>query len=157
MRSTKNDLAEPKRQKLIEILNARLADALDLQSQTKQAHWNVRGPNFIALHGLFDTASGEISAYADDLAERALQLGGDALGTVRQTAQKSGLPEYPAGHPGWKSVLEHLITVTSKFGAAVRQSIDQSNELGDAVSADLFTEVVRGIDKTLWFYEAHLD
>src|SRR5437763_12812422 len=97
MFKTKNDLTEATRVKVVELLNARLADCVDLQTQTKQAHWNVKGPNFIALHELFDKVNEAVEDYVDDIAERAVQLGGVAEGTARSVARRSSLPEYPAG------------------------------------------------------------
>src|SRR5947199_9089147 len=96
MFKTKNDLSEATRVKAVDLLNARLADCIDLQTQTKQAHWNVKGPNFIALHELFDKVNDEVQDYADDIAERAVQLGGVAEGTARTVAKRSALAEYPA-------------------------------------------------------------
>src|SRR3954463_14577330 len=95
MFKTKNDISEAIRIKVIELLNTRLADAIDLQTQTKQAHWNVKGPNFIALHELFDKINEEVEDYVDDIAERAVQLGGVAEGTARTVAKRSSLSEYP--------------------------------------------------------------
>src|SRR5437763_13153550 len=97
MHPTKNDLPETVRRQMIELCNARLADAIDLQTQTKQAHWNVKGPHFIALHELFDKVNEAVEDYVDDVAERAVQLGGVAEGTARAAARRSSLPEYPAG------------------------------------------------------------
>src|SRR5215813_10796627 len=153
---TKNDLPEATRVKAIELLNARLADCIDLQTQTKHAHWNVKGPNFIALHELFDKINEEVEDYVDDIAERAVQLGGVAEGTARTVAKRSSLPEYPAGTVDGRSHVEALSSVLAAFGKAARQAIDESNDLGDLDTADLFTEVSRGIDKWLWFIEAHL-
>src|SRR5260370_14600481 len=96
MYTTRNDLPEPTRTKLIDLLNARLADCIDLQTQTKQAHWNVKGPTFIALHELFDKINEAVEDYVDDIAERAVQLGGVAEGTARMAAKRSSLTEYPA-------------------------------------------------------------
>jgi starvation-inducible DNA-binding protein len=135
--NTKNDLPEETRAKTVELLNARLADCIDLQTQCKQAHWNVKGPTFIALHELFDQVNEAVEDYVDDIAERAVQLGGVAQGTARMVAQRSSLAEYPKGK-------------------AARHAIDQSNDLGDLDTADLFTEASRDIDKWLWFVEAHL-
>src|SRR5258707_7211174 len=95
MFATKNDLSEDVRTKAIDLLNARLADAIDLGTQIKQAHWNVKGPNFIALHELFDKINEDVEDYVDDIAERAVQLGGVAEGTARIAAQRSSLGEYP--------------------------------------------------------------
>ena len=156
MYPTRNDLPESARTKLVDLLNARLADAIDLQTQCKQAHWNVKGPDFIALHELFDKINEEVEDYVDDIAERAVQLGGVADGTARVVAKRSSLPEYPAKGGDGRAHVEALSGVLSAFGKVVRAEIDRSNELSDADTADLFTEVSRGIDKWLWFVEAHL-
>src|SRR5262249_41827302 len=153
MFKTKNDLAEAVRTKVIELLNARLADAIDLQTQTKQAHWNVKGPNFIALHELFDKINEEGEDYVDDLAERAVQLGGVAEGTARAAAKRSTLSEYPANAVDGRSHVDALSSALAAFGKSVRKAIDVANELDDLDTADLFTEISRGIDKWLWFVE----
>jgi starvation-inducible DNA-binding protein len=156
MFKTKNALSEEIRVKAVELLNARLADCIDLQTQTKQAHWNVKGLNFIALHELFDGINEEVEDHVDDIAERAVQLGGLAEGTARVVAKRSTLHEYPANAVGGHSHVDALSAALAAFGTAVRKAIDQANELGDLDTADLFTEVSRGIDKWLWFVEAHL-
>ena len=156
MFKTKNDLPETTRVKAIELLNARLANCIDLQTQTKQAHWNVKGPNFIALHELFDKVNEDVEDYVDDIAERVVQLGGVAEGTARTAAKRSSLPEYPAKAVDGRSHVEALSSALAAFGAAARKGIDQADDLGDLDTADLFTEVSRGIDKWLWFVEAHL-
>src|SRR5262245_26123599 len=156
MFTTKNDLPEAIRVKAIELLNARLADCIDLQTQTKQAHWNVKGPNFIALHELFDKINEEVEDYVDDIAERAVQLGGVAEGTARMVARRSSLAEYPAKAVDGHAHVEALSSALANFGMAARQAIVEADELGDLDTADLFTEVSRGIDKWLWFVEAHL-
>jgi starvation-inducible DNA-binding protein len=156
MFKTKNDLPEAVRAKAIGLLNARLADCIDLQTQTKQAHWNVKGPSFIALHELFDKINEEVEDYVDDIAERAVQLGGVAEGTARLVAKRSSLAEYPASAVDGRGHVEALSSALAAFGAVARKGIDQANELGDLDTADLFTEVSRGIDKWLWFVEAHL-
>ena len=156
MFKTKNDIPEATRVKVVELLNARLADCIDLQTQTKQAHWNVKGPHFIALHELFDQINEDVEDYVDDIAERAVQLGGIAEGTARTVAKRSSLAEYPALAVDGRSHVEALSSALAAFGAAARKGIDQANELGDLDTADLFTEISRGIDKWLWFVEAHL-
>jgi starvation-inducible DNA-binding protein len=153
---TKNDLPEGTRAKACELLNARLADCIDLQTQCKQAHWNVKGPNFIALHELFDKVNEAVEVYVDEIAERAVQLGGVAEGTARVVAGRSALAEYPTKAVDGRGHLEALSSALAAFGMAMRKGIDQTNELGDLDTADLFTEVSRGIDKWLWFVEAHL-
>ena len=156
MYRTKNDLPESARTKLVAILNARLADAIDLQTQCKQAHWNAKGPSFIALHKLFDEVNDAVEEYVDLIAERAVQLGGVADGTARGVAKRSSLPEYPVDDGDGRAHVEALAAILSAFGKVVRAEIDRSNELADADTADLFTEVSRGIDKWLWFVEAHV-
>jgi starvation-inducible DNA-binding protein len=156
MFKTKNDVPEATRVKVVELLNARLADCIVLQTQTKQAHWNVKGPNFIALHELFDQINEAVEDYVDDIAERAVQLGGVAEGTARMAAKRSSLAEYPAMAVDGRSHVEALSSALATFGAAARKGIDLANELGDLDTADLFTEISRGIDKWLWFVEAHL-
>src|SRR5215813_4674345 len=141
MFKTKNDIPEATRVKVVELLNARLADCIDLQTQIKQAHWNVKGPNFIALHELFDKVNEEVEEYADEIAERAVQLGGVAEGTARMAAQRSTLSEYPTGAVDGRSHVEALSTALAAFGKSARKAIDQADELGDKDTADLFTEV----------------
>jgi len=140
---TLNDLPKAARSELIALMNQRLADATDLQTQMKQAHWNVKGPNFIALHKLFDEIYEDVGEYVDLIAERIAQLGGIAEGTVRLAAARSRLSEYP-----------HEIADGSAHVEA-RRSIDEATELNDADTADIFTEISRGTDKWLWFVEAH--
>jgi starvation-inducible DNA-binding protein len=156
MNPTKNNLAEASRVKLAALLNARLADAIDLALSAKQAHWNVKGPQFIALHELFDKLRDEADEYVDDLAERVVQLGGTAEGTSRVVAARTTLAEYPLKITDGAAHLGELVAAYAKLGAAVRANIDEAAELRDADTADLFTEISRGIDKSLWFLEAHL-
>jgi starvation-inducible DNA-binding protein len=156
MFKTKNDLSEPTRVKAVELLNARLADCIDLQTQTKQAHWNVKGPHFIALHELFDEINEEVQDYVDLIAERAVQLGGAAQGTARMVARASSLAEYPANAVDGRSHVEALSSALAGFGKVARKAVDEADEFGDQDTADIFTEISRGIDKWLWFVEAHL-
>ena len=155
MYETENDIAENRRAELNVLLNMRLADAVDLQLQMKQAHWNVKGPHFIGLHELFDQIDEAVEAYVDLIAERIVQLGGIAEGTVRVAAARSRLEEYPLTIADGRAHVEAVAKALSSFGHEVRQTIDQADELGDADTADIFTEVSRGIDKWLWFVEAH--
>ena len=156
MHKTKNDLPEQARTKLVDLLNARLADAIDLQTQMKQAHWNVKGPNFIGLHKLFDEINEEVEDYVDDIAERSVELGGMAIGTARSVAKKSQLAEYPLQIANGHDHVEAVATALATFGKSARSAIDASDELRDKDTADLFTEISRGVDKWLWFVEAHL-
>jgi starvation-inducible DNA-binding protein len=154
MFNTRNDLPKTTRVKAIDLLDARLADAIDLQTQLKQAHWNVKGPTFIALHELFDKINEAVEDYVDDLAERVVQLGGTAHGTARQVAKRSTLPEFPPVSDA-RAHVEAVATVLAAFGKLARTGIDQADKLGDKDTADLFTEISRGTDKWLWFVEAH--
>jgi starvation-inducible DNA-binding protein len=156
MYKTKNDLPEKTREAVITILNARLADSFDLMHQAKQAHWNVKGENFIGLHKLFDEIVDEAEEYTDLMAERVVQLGGVAEGTVRQVAQRTQLMEYPHEAYGEREHVEALSSALAAFGKSVRKAIDESGELGDMDTADVFTEISRGTDKRLWMVEAHL-
>jgi starvation-inducible DNA-binding protein len=149
-------LPKETRAELINFLNQRLADAIDLQTQAKQAHWNVKGPSFIALHELFDDVDEAVEEYVDLIAERIVQLGGIAEGTARVAASRSRLDEYPLTISTGIAHVEALSRALSEFGHEARLAIDETSGLGDADTADIFTEVSRGIDKWLWFVEAHL-
>jgi starvation-inducible DNA-binding protein len=156
MNPTKNDIPEKTRKKSVELLNARLADVIDLQTQMKQAHWNIKGPHFIGLHKLFDEINETVEEYVDMIAERAVQLGGIAKGTSRVVANCSNLPEYPLDITRGEDHVDAVSTALAAFGKEVRAAIDQADEIKDADTMDLFTEVSRGIDQWLWFVEAHL-
>jgi starvation-inducible DNA-binding protein len=152
---TKNDLPEPTRREAIGLLNQRLADCIDLQTQCKQAHWNVKGPTFIALHKLFDEVNEDVEEYVDLLAERVVQLGGIAEGTVGVVAKRSTLIDYPLALSAGSEHVAALSDALAMFGRSARVGIEEMNELEDADSADIFTEISRGVDKWLWFVEAH--
>ncbi len=155
MHKTKNDVASNAKTVSIEVLNARLADAIDLALLTKQAHWNLKGPEFIAVHEMIDGFRGEIDGYVDTMAERVVQLGGTALGTTQVVAKATTLPPYPTDIYAIKDHLAALIERYAKVANAVRAAIDTTAEAGDADTADIFTEASRGLDKALWFLEAH--
>lgn len=152
---TKNDLPEAARTEAIGLLNQRLADCIDLQAQSKQAHWNVKGPSFIALHKLFDEVYAAAAEYADLLAERVVQLGGVAEGTVGVVTERSTLVDYPLGLTTGAEHVAALSDALAGFGRTVRVGIEEMNELEDADSADILTEISRGVDKWLWFVESH--
>jgi len=156
MYPTKNDLPEGTRRQVIDLCNARLADAIDLQTQTKQAHWNVKGPDFIALHKLFDEVNDDVEEYVDLIAERAVQLGGVADGTARSVAKRSTLPEYPLKGGTGRQHVEALSTALASFGKAVRPAIAESDRLDNADPNDIFVGISGGVDKWLWMVEAHL-
>lgn len=152
---TRNGLKSNAKTVSIEVLNARLADAIDLALLTKQAHWNIKGPHFIALHEMFDTFRTEIDTHVDTIAERVVQLGGTALGTTQVVAEKTSLKPYPTGIT---KGTDHLAALIDRFGAtadSVREAIEQTDEAGDKDTADIFTAYSRALDKALWFLEAH--
>jgi starvation-inducible DNA-binding protein len=153
--ATKNDIPADARARIADLLNRRLADCIDLQTQCKQAHWNVKGPSFIGLHKLFDDVNTDVEEYVDLLAERVVQLGGVAEGTARCVAERSTLHEYPLDISSGQEHVDALSTALASFGRGCREGIDQLDELGDADGADILTEISRGIDKWLWFVEAH--
>ena len=155
MYETENDISLKRRTELNTLMNQRLADAVDLQMQMKQAHWNVKGPSFIGLHELFDKVDEAVESYVDMIAERIVQLGGVAEGTVRVSAARSRLAEYPLAIAEGMTHVEAVARALSTFGQAARSTINEADELDDADTADLFTEISRGIDKWLWFVEAH--
>jgi starvation-inducible DNA-binding protein len=156
MFSTRNDLAREARRKIVDLLNQQLADTFDLYSQTKQAHWNVKGAQFIQLHELFDKLAAELAGYSDLTAERATALGGLARGTVRMSAAKSQLPECDLDITDSLPTVEALADRFAALAASTRRAIEAAEHEGDADTADLFTEISRGLDKSLWFLEAHL-
>ncbi|MBX3376145.1 MAG: DNA starvation/stationary phase protection protein Dps [Phycisphaeraceae bacterium] len=156
MNPTRNDLPESTRAKVAALLNDRLADLLDLHSQVKQAHWNIKGPSFIALHELFDEIAGSLAEHADTTAERAVQLGATARGTVRLAAAASSLPEYPQAATNQGAHLTALADRLAAVGRSAQAAIETAAKLGDTDTADLFTAVSRSLDKHLWFVESHL-
>jgi starvation-inducible DNA-binding protein len=155
MYKTVIDLPLDERIELNMLMNLRLASAIDLQLQMKQAHWNVKGPSFIGLHKLFDEIDEAVEFYVDNIAERIVQLGGIAEGTVRLAASRSRLEEYPHTLSEGMAHVHAVSRALSTFGQEARATIGEAEELNDADTADLFTEISRGIDKWLWFVEAH--
>jgi starvation-inducible DNA-binding protein len=150
------DLPDATRVAMIRLLNQELADTTDLYSQTKQAHWNVKGIHFYQLHLLFDQLAEKRQAEADELAERATELGGYALGTVRMAAANSRLPEVPTGINAGVDYVRALVERYAIHANSMRAAIDEADEAGDKDTADLFTEISRDLDKDLWFLQAHL-
>ncbi|MET0597019.1 MAG: DNA starvation/stationary phase protection protein Dps [Mesorhizobium sp.] len=154
--ATRNDLKSNVRKASIEILNARLADAIDLALITKQAHWNIKGPNFIALHEMLDGFRQELDGHVDTIAERAAQLGGSALGTSQVVASATQLAPYPTDIARTKDHLAALIDRYAAAGKLARKAIEEADETGDADTADIFTAYSRALDKSLWFLESHV-
>src|SRR5437868_6310615 len=156
MYETENNLPQKARSELNRLVNQRLADAIDLQCQLKQAHWNVKGPHFIGLHELFDKVAEELEELTDALAERAVEMAGVALGTIQVVSENSRLKAYPLSLVSGREHLSALSNALAAFGATTRAAIDDAAKSGDADTADLFTEVSRGVDKLSWMVEAHL-
>jgi starvation-inducible DNA-binding protein len=156
MHQTRNALPSNAKSVAIDLLNARLADGIDLALATKQAHWNLKGPQFIGIHLMLDGFRTDQDEWNDSMAERAVQLGGTALGTTQAVASATKLPPYPTDTYKIADHLAALIDRYADFANALHENIDQAAEAGDADTADLFTEVSRGIDKQLWFLEAHV-
>jgi starvation-inducible DNA-binding protein len=153
---TKNSLPQETRVQAVGLLNQRLAECIDLQTQCKQAHWNVKGPHFIGLHKLFDEINDDVATYIDLIAERVVQLGGTAEGTARIVAERTTLKDYPLTIRTGEDHVAALSDALAAFGRTARIGIEEMDALDDADSADILTEVSRGIDKWLWFVEAHL-
>ncbi len=156
MHLTRNDTKSNAKKVSIETLGKRLADGIDLALAVKQAHWNLKGPEFIGLHLMLDGFRDELDDYNDKVAERITQLGGTAHGTATSVAAASSLKPYPLDTYNIGDHLAALIDRFSVYANAVRQNIDDTDEAGDAGTSDLFTEVSRGVDKQLWFLEAHV-
>ena len=152
--NTAIDLPAAARASLVTLLNQQLANLADLHSQTKQAHWNVRGKEFYQLHKLFDDLAEPFDEFIDTIAERAVTLGGLALGTVRSAAAASELSEFPL-EPGGFEYAKELAQRFAKAANSVREAIETADELGDKDAADIFTEVSRALDKSVYFLEAH--
>jgi starvation-inducible DNA-binding protein len=156
LHKTRNHLPSNTKSVAIELLNARLADGIDLALITKQAHWNLKGPQFIAVHEMLDGFREQQDEWNDTMAERAVQLGGTALGTTQTTASSTKLAPYPTDIYAIADHLAALIDRYATYANALRENIGQADDAGDADTADIFTEVSRGIDKQLWFLEAHV-
>ena len=147
---------ESNRQAINALLNARLADSTDLRTQVKWAHWNVKGMHFIQLHELFDSVASHLEEQTDSIAERITTLGGVANGTAREVAAKSGLKEADLTASDGPSMLKFLVHNVAHHANALREAVQESDDLDDAITADLFTQLTRELDKDLWFLEAHL-
>jgi starvation-inducible DNA-binding protein len=153
---TANDLGPNAKKAAIELLNARVAEGIDLALATKQAHWNLKGPQFIGVHEMLDGFRDQLDGHVDTMAERAVQLGGTALGTMQAVSKASSLPPYPIEI---YAVRDHLAALIERYGVvanALRHSIDEAADAGDAGTADIFTAASRDLDKALWFLEAHV-
>lgn len=157
MYKSPSHLPEEARVKIAEALNARLADGLDLHTQIKVAHWNIKGPQFAALHPLFETFAVGLAVHNDTIAERAVTLGANAYGTARHVAKTSRLPEYPQDT---RRDLEHVKLLAERielYLGGVRESRKLAEELGDTDTADIFTQVITEFEKHAWFLRASLE
>lgn len=157
MHPTRNDMSEDLRISMVKLLNDRLADAIDLQLQSKQAHWNVRGPHFRELHLLFDQVFAVVQPIVDEIAERAAALGGAVEGSIQTVASKTKLPAFPDSASEGRDCVDALSKALSGFGKQIRAAIETAEKTGDAGTADLFTAAVREIDMQLWMVESHLE
>jgi starvation-inducible DNA-binding protein len=153
---TRNNTDSNAKKVSIEALNARLADGIDLALAIKQAHWNLKGPQFIGVHEMLDGFRTELDDLNDKVAERAVQLGATAFGSTQAVAERTKLPPYPTGIYAIADHIAALIDSYAGYANAVRENIDETDEAGDPDTADLFTEISRAVDKHLWFLEAHV-
>lgn len=156
LHETSVDVSQQLREQMIALCNQQLANTADLYQQTKQAHWNVKGIHFEQLHGLFDKMAENIFEYSDTIAERAVALGGTALGTVRMAANSSELPEFPDNVFEGSTMLKVVVERWAQYASSVRAAATYADEEGDLETSDLFIEITRVADKMLWFAEAHL-
>src|ERR1700722_8652341 len=156
MGDIKTDLKKSAIERSITLLNPALASATDLLLSTKEAHWNVKGPNFMSIHLFFDKLYTEVAEYVDDLAERTIEMGGYAHGTLKDTVKGTILPAYPESLHTEKEHIQALVSQFVAFSIHIRNGIDKADEAGDKDTADLFTQISRALDKQIWFLEAHL-
>lgn len=156
MYPTNHDLPLDTRTQMVSLLNQHMADLTDLHSQVKQAHWNVKGIGFIALHKLFDELAVDLIGFVDTVGERVTALGGDAAGTVRMAAANSRLVEFPADMNEDRQFVEAIAARYADYGTLTRVAIDTSGDINDLVTQDIFIEISRQVDKHLYFLEAHL-
>ncbi|MBI3126251.1 MAG: DNA starvation/stationary phase protection protein Dps [Candidatus Tectomicrobia bacterium] len=153
---TANDLPAETRKEIIPLLQASLADTLDLQTHMRQAHWNLKGPNFYSLHKLFDEVVASAGIWIDEIGERIVMLGGQARGTARAAAAETRLPDYPLDITAERDHLQAAVASLSTYCGSTRDCIGACQDLGDETSAHIFIETSRAVDKYLWFAEAHL-
>jgi starvation-inducible DNA-binding protein len=155
MHPTRNTLSQNIRARSVDLLNKNLATAIDLHSQVKQAHWNVRGPSFIALHKLFDDVSTEVEGISDTIAERSGALGGTAEGGLQAALENTILVKYPVGVADEQQHVFAVSGALASFGQSLREASTNAAGTGDADTADLFTQASRAVDQQLWFVESH--
>lgn len=151
------DLPQADRHELITCLNRELAASMDLYTQVKQAHWNIRGPQFYARHELFDRIAGKLTGFADNFAERAGALGGYAMGTARAISQQSYLPEYNLEAVDGRHHIQVLVERYAMFTSSLREAVKLAQHKGDPATEDLMIEVLRQVEIDLWFLESHIN
>lgn len=156
LHATRMSLPEKDRIEIIKILNKSLASTSDLYAQLKQAHWNIKGAEFIALHKLFDELAEETAEQVDIIAERITALGGTALGTIQEAVKNTELRVYPVDIFSMTQHIEHLAHNFAILGELARNNIDETEKLDDMATNDLYIDLARMLDKNLWFLEAHL-
>jgi len=156
MHRTRNTLPSAAREQSVKLLLTALVDLLELRAATKLAHWNIKGPAFIAVHELLDKTVDDIAEAADTVAERAVQLGGQAVGTSRQVAAATTLEDFPADANAQNVIIKEVCDRLAAVGKTIRESIDKASDIPDAATADIFTQITRMIDLRLWFLESHL-
>lgn len=157
MYKSPSPLPESARAEIAATLNARLADGLDLHSQIKVAHWNVKGPHFAALHPLFETFAVGLAIHNDAIAERAVTLGGTAHGTVRHVARHSGLADYPQETVRGIEHVGLLADRIESYLTGLRDSRDVVERLRDPDTVELLTVVIAEFEKHAWFLRASLE
>jgi starvation-inducible DNA-binding protein len=153
---TRNTLPEKIRNEVANELQKLLAVSIDMALQCKQAHWNMKGPDFIALHELFDGITNDMRSYSDLIGERIVQLGTSAEGTIQAISKRTQLPQYPLTLTTGKSHIEALSISLANYGEVIRGMVNRSAEMGDQATSDILTEVLRGSDKWLWMLESHI-
>ena len=156
LHKTKNGMPEKVRMEIVSMLNASLASVIDLYAQLKQAHWNVKGPEFIALHKLFDEVAEELEEHIDTIAERAAALGGTVLGTIQEAVKNTALSAYPTNISSAKDHLAHLTHNMAIISELAHEHMAEAEELGDMSTNDIYIALDRFLDKNLWFLESHL-
>ena len=155
MAQSRNDLNNNAKKTSVGVLQACLADSIDLYNATRHAHWNVKGPHFGSLHTLFENFYTQLALDIDEVAERLVQLGGTAMGQTQAVAGSTRLPAYPTDLKGGLDHVKALLERYSQVAKALREGIDQTDEAGDADTADLLTDLSRKIDKSVWMLDAH--